>query len=157
MPADESAKWFKYTSQVQQAINAHKHSSMKFSQFESFMVTQKNRLCFEQVILTAQENLDTTTDKFDKVTYSIVSNAKRVVSSLLIHPENKPVVMEELEFNFGRPELPINEQMQIIQDFPSRTSSAVIDGCRRMHNPLLHHSSFTTPSSSHQIAKTNIC
>ncbi|CAD7001959.1 unnamed protein product [Ceratitis capitata] len=34
MSADESAKWCNYTSQLQQAINAHKHSSMKYSQFE---------------------------------------------------------------------------------------------------------------------------
>ncbi|CAD7000921.1 unnamed protein product [Ceratitis capitata] len=31
--------------------------------FQSFMVTQKNDLCFEQVILTAQKNLDTPTEK----------------------------------------------------------------------------------------------
>ncbi|CAD7000805.1 unnamed protein product, partial [Ceratitis capitata] len=79
--------------------------------------TQKNDLCFEQVILTAQENLDTMTDKFDEVAYSIASNAEHVMSSLLIHPENGPVVMEELELNFGRLEFLIKVQMQKIQDF----------------------------------------
>ncbi|CAD7000804.1 unnamed protein product [Ceratitis capitata] len=72
----------------------------------------------------SQENLDTTTDKFDEVTYSIVSNAKRVVSSLLIHPENEPVIMEELEFNFGTPKLLIKVKMQKIYDFPS-----IYEGC----------------------------
>ncbi|CAD7000801.1 unnamed protein product [Ceratitis capitata] len=37
--------------------------------------------------------------------------------SLLIHPENGPVVMEELELNFGRLEFLIKVQMQKIQDF----------------------------------------
>ncbi|CAD7001055.1 unnamed protein product [Ceratitis capitata] len=57
-------------------------------------------------------------DKFDEVTYSIVINAKHILSSLLIQLENESVVMEKLEFNFGRPELLIKVHIQKIQDFP---------------------------------------
>jgi len=34
MSASETAKWYKYTSQVQQAINAHVHASTSFTPFE---------------------------------------------------------------------------------------------------------------------------
>lgn len=49
---------------------------------------------------------------------ALQGNARRVVSSLLIFPENVPQVMEELQFNFGRPELLINVQMRKVKDFP---------------------------------------
>jgi len=48
MSASEPAKWYKYTSQVQQAINAHVHASTSFTPFEDmFGMRMRNNFSAE--------------------------------------------------------------------------------------------------------------
>ncbi|XP_075167679.1 uncharacterized protein LOC142239799 [Haematobia irritans] len=48
----------------------------------------------------------------------LIGEAKEAVSSMLIHPSNVPNIMKELEFRFGRPELLVRSQLNIIRQFP---------------------------------------
>ncbi|XP_067644996.1 uncharacterized protein [Eurosta solidaginis] len=52
---------------------------------------------------------------------ALKGDAKRAVTSLLIFPENVPNILEELRFNFGRPELLIRAQLRKVQSFPNIT------------------------------------
>ncbi|XP_075157805.1 uncharacterized protein LOC142231067 [Haematobia irritans] len=49
--------------------------------------------------------------------------AKDSVLSMLIYPENVNQVMEELRFNFGRPEMLVKSQLEKIRAFPAITES----------------------------------
>ena len=46
---------------------------------------------------------------------ALQSEARLAVTSLLIFPENVPLVIEELEFHFGRPELLVCSELNKLQ------------------------------------------
>lgn len=48
----------------------------------------------------------------------LTGDAREAVASLLIYPNDVPKVIEELEFRFGRPDLLVRSQLQIVQKFP---------------------------------------
>ncbi|XP_067640778.1 uncharacterized protein [Eurosta solidaginis] len=52
---------------------------------------------------------------------ALKGDAKLAVTSLLIFPENVRNILEELRFNFGRPELLIRAQLRKVQSFPNIT------------------------------------
>ncbi|XP_036320424.1 uncharacterized protein LOC118734934, partial [Rhagoletis pomonella] len=68
---------------------------------------------------------------------ALCGNAKQKVSSLLIFPDEVSHVLEELEFNFGRPELLLRIQMQKIQQCPTiseRNIEQIVDFANRVRN-----------------------
>lgn len=59
--------------------------------------------------------------------------AKDSVLSMLIHPENVPQIIEELRFNFGRPEILIKSQLEKIKMYPAITENR-LDGILGLAN-----------------------
>lgn len=53
--------------------------------------------------------------------------AKDSVMSMLIYPDNVPQIIDELKFNFGRPELLIKSQMEKVKVYPAVTEGR-LDG-----------------------------
>ncbi|XP_036346952.1 uncharacterized protein LOC118756290 [Rhagoletis pomonella] len=51
--------------------------------------------------------------------------AREVVKSLLIHPDNVASVMEQLQFRFGRPESLIRSQLQLVKEINPISESAI--------------------------------
>ncbi|XP_073831631.1 uncharacterized protein [Musca autumnalis] len=52
-------------------------------------------------------------------------DARECVKSLLIHPDNVNTVMEQLKFQYGRPELLIRGQLKQVREIPSISENAV--------------------------------
>ncbi|XP_036340234.1 uncharacterized protein LOC118749538 [Rhagoletis pomonella] len=48
----------------------------------------------------------------------LVGPAKEAVAAMLIHPNDVPNVLRELEFRFGRPDILVKHQIQKLQQFP---------------------------------------
>ncbi|XP_036325128.1 uncharacterized protein LOC118738311 [Rhagoletis pomonella] len=57
---------------------------------------------------------------------SLKGEAREIVKSLLIHPENVHAAMEQLKFRFGRPELLIRSQLRQVKDISLISESALV-------------------------------
>ncbi|XP_073838192.1 uncharacterized protein [Musca autumnalis] len=56
---------------------------------------------------------------------ALKGDARECVKSLLIHPDNVNTVMEQLKFQYGRPELLIRGQLKQVREIPSISENAV--------------------------------
>ncbi|XP_073820609.1 uncharacterized protein [Musca autumnalis] len=56
---------------------------------------------------------------------ALKGDARECVKSLLIHPDNVDTVMEQLKFQYGRPELLIRGQLKQVREIPSISENAV--------------------------------
>lgn len=50
-------------------------------------------------------------------------NAREVIKSLLIHPDNSGAVIEQLKFRFGRPEQIIESQLRQVREMQNVTEN----------------------------------
>ncbi|XP_065361898.1 uncharacterized protein LOC135955477 [Calliphora vicina] len=53
-------------------------------------------------------------------------NAREVIKSLLIHPDNVDAVIEQLKFRFGRPEQLIHSQLRQVRDLPQVSENNLV-------------------------------
>ena len=61
----------------------------------------------------------TNTQNLMRLQKSLAGAAKEAVASMLIFPKDVPNLVEELEFRFGRPELLVKTQINVIKQFPN--------------------------------------
>ncbi|XP_036320315.1 uncharacterized protein LOC118734718 [Rhagoletis pomonella] len=87
---------------------------------------------------------------------ALQGNAKRVVSSLLVFLDNVSQVIEELQFNFGRPELLVRVEMHKIQQFPLIVESRV-DKIVDFSNLVRNIVAFLRSANCEYICSTRCC
>ena len=77
----------------------------------------KSGHCLLPTTRTLQQNFGTVIDRQNlmRLHKALQSEARLAVTSLLIFPENVPLVIEELEFHFGRPELLVCSELNKLQ------------------------------------------